>query len=72
MRVIAAPITSNVTHIYPFEAKMILKDRECKVLIDQIRALDRQRLGQKIISIDSETMLRVEEALTIVLGLKKE
>lgn len=71
-RVIAAPITSKVKTVYPFEAKIILKDRECKVLLDQIRALDRRRIASRIGSIDPLVMLQVEEALKVALALKKD
>lgn len=71
LRVIAAPITSKIKNIYPFESKLILKGRECKVLLDQIRALDKKRVGQKITSIDQEAMFDVEEALKIALALKQ-
>ena len=70
-RVIAAPITSKVKNVYPFEAKIIIKGRDCKVLLDQIRALDKQRITSRIDSIDADTMLQVEEALKITLALKK-
>ncbi len=69
VRVIAAPITSKVKTIYPFEAKIIVKDKECKVLLDQIRALDKRRIDSRIDSIDSYTMREVEEALRIALAL---
>ena len=70
-RVIAAPITSKIKTIYPFEAGITLKNKECKVLLDQIRCLDRQRVGSKIDSIDHQAMLQVEEALAVALDLKK-
>lgn len=70
-RVIVAPITSKVKIIYPFEASIILKERECKVMLDQIRALDIQRIAARISTIDSATMLQIEEALKIALALKK-
>ncbi len=70
MRVIAAPITSKLKTVFPFEAKILLKDRECKVLLDQIRALDTRRIGDKIASLDSFTMRQVEDALRIALALK--
>lgn len=70
LRVIAAPITSKVKIVYPFEAKIILDGRECKVLLDQIRALDNRRIHERVASIDSYTMLQVEEALKIALALK--
>ncbi|MBA3722356.1 MAG: type II toxin-antitoxin system PemK/MazF family toxin [Parachlamydiaceae bacterium] len=72
IRVIAAPITSNVKNIYPFEAKIIIKGRECKVSLDQIRALDKQRIISKVDSIDSLEMYHVEEALKVALALKKD
>ena len=70
MRVIAAPITSKVKHIYPFESEIIIQGRHCKVLLDQIRTLDKQRVLSKIISIDLATMMDVEEALKVALALK--
>lgn len=69
LRVIAAPMTSKVKKVYPFEAKIIVKGKECKVLLDQIRSLDNQRIKGKIDSIDLQTMLQVEEALKIALAL---
>lgn len=71
MRVIAAPITRKVKNVYPFEAKIIIKGRECKVLLDQIRALDKKRIVSRIDLIDLSTMLQVEEALKVALALKK-
>lgn len=70
LRVIAAPITSKIKTIYPFEAKIIIEGRECKALLDQIRALDRFRLCDKIASVDSLSMFQVEEALKVALALK--
>lgn len=72
IRVIAAPLTSKVKTVYPFEAKIVLKGKECKVLLDQIRSLDKQRIHSRIDSIDSFTMLEVEEALKVALALKKD
>ena len=69
MRVIAAPITTKVKNVYPFEAKIVIKGRECKVLLDQIRALDKQRMNSRIDSIDPQTMFEVEAALKVALGL---
>jgi mRNA interferase MazF len=71
LRIIAAPITSNVKTVYSFETKIILKGRDCKVLLDQIRALDRERIDSKIDTIDPHTMLQVEESLRVALNLKK-
>jgi mRNA-degrading endonuclease toxin of MazEF toxin-antitoxin module len=70
--IIAAPLTSNTKNIYPFESKVILNGRECKILMDKIRALDRKRLGQKIASIDSIILYKAEEALKVALDLRKD
>lgn len=72
LRVIAAPITSKVKTVYPFEAKITIKGKECKVLLDQLRALDKQRINSKIDSIDSQTMIQVEDALKIALDLRRD
>lgn len=71
LRIIAAPITTKVKNVYPFETKLSLKGKECKVLLDQIRALDKQRIESLIDTIDSFTMLQVEEALRVALDLKR-
>jgi mRNA interferase MazF len=72
LRVIAAPITSKVKNIYPFEAKISLKGKTCKVLLDQLRALDKRRVTSKIDLIDQQTMREVEDALKVALALKKD
>ncbi len=69
LRVIMAPITSNTKTIYPFEAKVMVKEKEGKVMLDQIRALDKQRLGKKIASIDLLTAIDVDKALKVALAL---
>jgi mRNA interferase MazF len=68
-RVIVAPITSQATKIYPFEVSITLKDKEGKILLDQIRSIDKARLGSKIMRCSNETILLVNEALKIALSL---
>ena len=67
---IIAPITSqNTEKIYPMEVLLESKESMSKVLLNQIRAVDKQRLLKHIGSVDSETMHRVNEALMVSLGL---
>ena len=71
---IIAPLTSqNIDSIYPIEVlikKEILKlDKDSKVLLNQIRAVDKKRLIKKLSNLDSETMIRIDEAIKISLGL---
>ncbi len=68
-RVIVAPITSTVKQVFPFEVKVEIKERSGKVLLDQIRAIDKQRLSGKITTLDLETMNLIDRALKITLAL---
>lgn len=65
-RVIVAPITSKASRIFRFEAPISLKGREGKILLDQIRSIDKIRLDGKIGECDEETMEFVAEALRSV------
>ena len=72
---IIAPITSqNTEKVYPIEVFLTRKisglDKDSKVLLNQIRAIDKRRLLKKLSKIDAETLERINEALAISLGLK--
>jgi len=72
---IIAPITSqNTEKVYPIEVFLTRKisglDKDSKVLLNQIRAIDKRRLVKKLSKIDAETLERINEALIISLGLK--
>jgi len=45
--VIVAPITSK-GHRYPTRVPCQLEDKNCQVILDQIRTVDKVRLGQKM------------------------
>lgn len=71
---IIAPVTSqNMEKIYPIEILLTKEnsglDLNSKVLLNQIRVIDKQRLVQKIGVVNEETMILVNEALKISLGL---
>jgi len=69
LRVIIAPITSNVKKIYPFEAILVVNGRKGKAMLDQIRSVDKKRLLKKICSVDTIATIEIERALKIALGL---
>jgi mRNA interferase MazF len=69
MRYIVGPITSQVKKIYPFESAIFVDKQKAKVLLDQIRSIDRKRLGKFIRSATREEMLDIERALKLVLAL---
>lgn len=68
-RVLIAPLTSQIKNIYPFEVMTNVNGKNGKILLDQIRAVDKIRLGQTICSIDPINMQQVEKALKLVLAL---
>lgn len=69
-RVIVAPITSSIKKILPFEVGIVIFETKGKILLDQIRSVDKKRLQKnKITSINADKMLEVEEALKVVLSL---
>lgn len=72
---IIAPLTSKkLFKIYPFEVLLTKKDsglvKDSKILFDQIRAIDKSRLKNKLGVLNNETMKKVDEALKISLGLE--
>lgn len=64
-RVIALPITSNIKEVHDWQLviKGLVKEREGKILFDQIRSFDKQRLLRKIGEINKEGMRQVNQML---------
>ena len=69
-RIIIAPITSNATKILPFEVGVEIKGKKVKVLLDQLRSIDKMRIENGIALLDDNTMSLVDEALKIALSLR--
>jgi mRNA interferase MazF len=69
------PLSSKVKNIRIFElflGKIVVNDpknRESKVLVDQIRSIDKQKLGKKCGQLTSEQIAKVEAILKNFLGL---
>lgn len=68
-RVIILPCTTRVDHCHGGQTLVDLQGRTSRVLGDQIRAVDRHRLLQRIGRLTAEEMRRVDEALKIALAL---
>lgn len=72
--IIVAAITSQIqkaklpTHV-EIEAETHGLEKNSVILLEQIRTIDKQRLREKVTSIDEKMMTRVNEALKISLGL---
>ena len=68
-RVIIAPITSSISRVFPFEAIVLMPEGKKKVMLDQIRAVDKAHLRDWICSIPTKTLHEVERSLKHALGL---
>ena len=72
--VIAAAITSRMgktrlpTHIDVHANKVGLQ-KNSVILLEQIRTIDKRRLGEKMGHLDDETMTAVNEAISVSFGL---
>lgn len=68
-RVIVAPVTSKASKIFPFEVPITVENKQGKILLDQIRSIDKLRLVEQITTCDDETIEAIDEALKLVLAL---
>ena len=73
-RVIVAPISSGSTDkTYPFEVLLQAAEaglpKASKVLLDQIRTVDKQRLGSRIGALTSQRMEEVNRAIRLSLAV---
>jgi mRNA interferase MazF len=70
--VIVLPITSDLEKIYPFETVMPLGQGKAKVLTDQVRSIDKKRLGDKLGQVSERTMEELSEKMKRVMALEKQ
>ncbi len=68
-RVIILPITSSAEKVYKFQVLIEIKGKRGKILTEQIRTIDKVRLGDKIATLDDDSIVSMEQALKISLGL---
>jgi mRNA interferase MazF len=73
-RVIVAPLTSRgIDRIYPFEVRVEAGEggvsETSKIVLDQIRTVDKRRLGRRIGALSLATMADVGRAIELSLGL---
>jgi mRNA interferase MazF len=68
-RVVVVPVTSNVDHCYPGEARVTIKGKPARALGDQLRSIDKARLQGKVDTLVASELQEVEAALRITLSL---
>ena len=68
-RVVVLPVTSNVSSLFPGEARIDLAGKPARVLGDQTRSVDKARLRSRIGRLRQEELREVEDAVKVTLGL---
>ena len=71
---IIAPVTSqNTEKVYPIEVLLLKRnsglEKNSKILLNQIRSIDKRRLVKKLGRVDKETMVEINNSIKISLGL---
>ena len=64
--VIIAPMTSTIKDNFPTRVMTLFKDKKGQIALDQIRAIDRSRIVQKLGAIDHTTQMNVLNVLAIL------
>ena len=68
-RVVVLPVTSNVSSLYPGEARIEVGGAPARVLGDQLRSIDKSRLKTRIGTLSQDELDDVEKAVRITLAL---
>ena len=69
-RIIVAPITSNLKRVYSFEYE--IKNHSSikgKVMLDQLRTIDKSRLGDRMGDLSLKMMQEIDIMLKFILGI---
>lgn len=71
--VTVVPVTSNVEHVYPFQVLLRAAatglGRDSKAQAEQVRSIAVERVGDRLGVVPNVTMLDIDEALRLHLGL---
>ena len=71
--VTVAPVTSNVTRMFPFQVLLTAADSglrmDSKVQAEQLRSVDVSRVGRLVGAVPADRMREVDRALRLHLGL---
>lgn len=69
-RVQVVPLTTQQTmKLYPSEAQVLLDDKPCKAMADQIMTVDKRRLSNHAGKITDDEMIKVEKVVLLQLGI---
>ena len=68
-RVQVVPITSKIDRLYPSEAYVTVREKQCKAMADQLTTVSKLRLMDLEGRLSVADMRRVEQAVRVQLGL---
>ncbi len=68
-RVQVIPLSTNIDNIYPSEALVKVGKHNAKAMADQIRTVDKQRLGSRLDMLSKVDMNKVDQVIKVQLGL---
>ena len=68
-RLQVVPITSNIDKCFPCEAYIEIAGKISKAMADQLTTVSKLRLKNKIGTVSAQSMVAVEQAIKIQLGL---
>ena len=70
------PITSNTEKIYPYEVLLTKGEANLvnasKAKANQIRTIDKQRIGKKIGKVSNSVIMEIENAILVHLAIKQD
>ena len=64
------PLSTNVSKIYPSEAKIRFDGKACKAMCDQLTTVSKLRIINKAGKINEQDMKKIEKSIKIQLDLK--
>lgn len=64
--VIIAPMTSTIKDTFPTRVMTLFKNKKGQIALDQLRAIDRSRIVQKLGVLEKETQVHVLNILAIL------
>src|SRR5437763_15323914 len=70
-RVVVVPITSNVAKVYPGEALVTINGEQRKAMTDQIMAVSKLRLRDRMGMVSSRDLASVGDAILLHLAIRK-
>lgn len=69
-RLQVVPLSTNIAHLYPSEAIVIVRGKKHKAMADQLCTVSKSRLDNKMGRLSDKEMAAIEAAIRIQLGLE--